>query len=160
MDSRPIADLLERRHPSPPLHLDSPYQSRIEALLPQVVLPIRPIFVPLVPKVFLNKPSFDYFVATREKSLGMTLDEYSQGAEQALEDAKPYIKQLGDMFRENPEGPFLRGEEACYADLVVLGWLRMMDGLGWRERFESCEGGEALKALYQAGGKWLERDSY
>ncbi|KIX06461.1 uncharacterized protein Z518_04437 [Rhinocladiella mackenziei CBS 650.93] len=160
MESRKIADALESKYPNPPLHLDSPYQSRIEAFMPQLFTPIRPVFVPLVPKVFLNPRSQEYYIASREKSMGMTLDQYAQGRDKGFEDAKPFVKQLGEMLKENPGGPFLMGGEPCYADLVVLGWVKMMDGLGWKEKFFACEGGEEIKRLYEAGGKWLERDSY
>lgn len=160
MESRKIADVLESEYPDPPLHLDSPYQARIDDVLPKLVEKVRPIFAPLVPKVFLNPPSQKYFVASREAALGFSLDEYSKGAGQALNDAKPFVKQLGDLLDENPAGPFLQGRDPIYADFVVLGWIRMMDGLGVVDRFFACDGGQQLKRLYEAAAKWLERDSY
>ena len=90
----------------------------------------------------------------------MTLEEYSQGAEKSLEEVKPFVKELGDWYAENPEGVFLLGKDVSYADVMVLGWLKMMDLLGVSERFWGMEGGERLKKVYEAGGKWLERDSY
>jgi glutathione S-transferase len=163
MDSRRIVDVLERLQPIPPLHLDSPYQARIENLTKQIVDSIRPVFMPLVPKVFLNPTSRDYFLSTRTKALGMSLDEYAKGADEGVQKAKPYIRELGEMLRENNEGPFLQGKTPCYADMVVLAWLTMLDRLGVGDRIFGLEdGGEELKRLYDEGIKqgWFDRDSY
>ncbi|KAK5197446.1 hypothetical protein LTR99_007816 [Exophiala xenobiotica] len=163
MDSRRIVDALESLQPTPPLHLDSPYQARIEDLTKQIVDSIRPVFMPLVPKVFLNPTSRDYFVSTRTKALGMSLDEYAKGADKGVQKAKPYIRELGELLRENNEGPFLQGKTPCYADMIVLGWLTMLDRLGVGDSFFGLEdGGEELKRLYDEGVKqgWFERDSY
>jgi len=161
MDSRKIADALEARYPNPPsLQLDSPYQARLEALWDKIVTPLRTVFVPLVPKIFLNPRSQEYFVADREKTVGMSLDKYGEGAEEGLNNAKPAIKELGDMLRENPDGPFFQGKDPIYADLMVLGWLKMLEGLGLVGRIFESEGGEELKRLFEAGAKWTERDSY
>ncbi|KIW35604.1 uncharacterized protein PV07_02291 [Cladophialophora immunda] len=161
MESRAIVDKLEQLHPSPPLSLDSPYLARAEQLVPKLANAVRPIFMPLVPKTFLNPPSRDYFVASREKALGMPLDAYAAAnTAQAWEDAKPVVKEAGAVYAENPDGPFLLGKQVSYADFMVLGFLRMMDRLGIKDRFFAMEGGEKLKELYEAGAKWLERDSY
>ncbi|KAK4934434.1 hypothetical protein LTR10_024308 [Elasticomyces elasticus] len=159
MESRAIADALERLHPTPSLHLDSPYQSRIEKIVPDLVNSMRPIFMPLVPKTFLNKPSYDYFHATREKSLGMPLDKYAEGADESFKKAKPYIKQLGEMLTEN-EGPFLEGKKPVYADFVIVAMLRMQAGLGYADKIFGEEGGKELKALYEASKEWLERENH
>ena len=120
---------------------------------------IRPIFLPLVPKTFLNPPSAEYFTNSRSKALGMNLDEYAGGAEKAYEDFKPFAKQLGSWYAET-EGPFLMGLEVSFADVMVLGLLRMLDRLGVVGRFFEMEGGDRLKAVYEASGKWFERDTY
>ncbi|KAH0841280.1 hypothetical protein AYO21_04880 [Fonsecaea monophora] len=161
MESRAIVDKLEKLYPSPPLYLDSPYLARVEQLLPKVATAFRPIFMPGVPKTFLNPPSYAYFVASREKSVGMTLDEYeAKNAEQAWKDVEAPVKELGELYAENPDGPFLMGKQLSYADIMVLGFLRMIDRLGHKERFLALEGGDKLRALYEASAKWLERDSY
>ncbi|EXJ65666.1 uncharacterized protein A1O5_11193 [Cladophialophora psammophila CBS 110553] len=161
MESRAIVDKLEQLHPSPSLHLNSPYLPRIEQLLPNLLGQVRPVFMPLVPKVFLNPPSYDYFVASREKALGMSLDEYAaKNTDKAWEDVKPFVKELAAIYAENSEGPFLMGKQVSYADMMVLGFLKMMDRLENVNKFFAMEGGEKLKEVYEAGAKWLERDSY
>jgi len=159
MDSFAIAQKLESLHPTPSLHLDSPYQSRIEEFLPTMVNQVRPIFMPLVPQKFLNPRSKEYFISTREKALGMPLEQYAKNAKQGFTNVKPYAKELGDMYAEN-DGPFLMGKEVCYADIMVLGWLRMFDRLGEVSKIFEMEGGEKLKDVYQTTGKWFERDTY
>ena len=160
MESRKIANTLEPLYPTPSLHLDSPVLARVEKLLPHVVESFRPLFMPLVPKVFLNPRSEEYFIASREKSLGKSLDEWAKGADQGLENAKPHIKELAQVLKENSEGPFFLGKEVSYADFPVVAWLRMFERLGVVDKIWSLEGGQDLKKLYEASAKWLERDSY
>ncbi|KIX97164.1 uncharacterized protein Z520_07278 [Fonsecaea multimorphosa CBS 102226] len=161
MESRVIADKLEQLHPSPSLHLDSPYLARMEQLLPKIQNAVRPIFMPRVPKTFLNPVSRDYFVATREKAIGMSLDEYaSKNTEQAWEDVRPLVKELAGVYAENPQGPFLMGNDVSYADFMVVGFLRMFDRLGAVDQLFAMDGGEKLKEVYGACAKWLERDTY
>ena len=163
MESKKIALALEPLYPNPSVHLDSPYQSRIESLLPQIITHVRPIFMPLVQKTFLNPPSHAYFTADREKTIGMSLEKYHEkNAEKGFEEAKPYLRQLGEMYKEVSDGPFLGGKEPIYADFLVVAWLRMMDrlGAGWLDRLFGVEGGAELKSLYEASRKWLERDNY
>ncbi|KAK5048009.1 hypothetical protein LTR84_006199 [Exophiala bonariae] len=160
MESRKIAFALEPLYKEPPLHLDSPVLPRVETLLPKIVERVRPAFAPLVPKVFLNPVSRDYFVQSREKGLKQPLDEFAKGADRGFEEAAPYVKELADVLREKPEGPFFLGKEVSYADFLVVGWLHMFVRLSIADKIWALEGGEDLKALYDASAKWLERDSY
>ncbi|KAF9946017.1 hypothetical protein BGZ72_000758 [Mortierella alpina] len=43
-----------------------------------------------------------------------------------LESLRLMLGDLGKLFMRNTSGPFLLGEQASYADLIVGGWLRMM----------------------------------
>jgi len=158
MESKKIVAALEKLYPTPPLYLDSPYNARVDAFMPRVHAALRPIFMPLVAKTYLNPPSRDYFVASREKTVGMSLDKYAEGAEDAFNNAKPLVKELGEMLRENPDGPFLQGKTPSYADFVLVGWITMLDGIGWMKgRFFDVEGGAELAKLQQACAKWTER---
>jgi hypothetical protein len=56
MDSWPIAHELERRYPSPSLHLDDPVVLQIRDQINQVVMPIMPLVMPKV-ALLLNKRS-------------------------------------------------------------------------------------------------------
>ncbi|ETI28666.1 hypothetical protein G647_01117 [Cladophialophora carrionii CBS 160.54] len=161
MDSRKIVERLEALYPTPSLHLDSPYQGRIEHFLPKLVGTVRPIFMPLVPVTFLNPPSKAYFEQDREKAVGMPLQEYhAKNAEQAYRDVEPLWKELAGWYAENDGGVWLSGGEIIYADVMVLGLLRMLDRLGVADRLWALEGGEVLKKVYDAAAKWFERDTY
>ena len=111
MDSRKIADVLEKQHPSPSLHLDSPILKRVEELMPQCKTPIRAIFVPKVPRELLSPRSAEYFERTRRESLGMTLSqlEKEKGGESAWESATPKWKELGALLKAEG-GPFFMGK--------------------------------------------------
>jgi len=160
MESKKIALKLESLHPEPPLHLDSPVLPRVEPILHNIVTCFRPLFVPLVPRMFLNPASQAHFIPSREKGVGKSLDEFGKGADQGVENAKPHVKELAGVLGEHPEGPFFLGKEVSYVDFVVVGWLRMMARMGVAERIWALDGGSELKALYDASAKWLERESH
>ena len=80
MDSRKIAGSLESLHPLPPPKLDSEYQSGVDALMGKPLTTIRSVFVCLVPRTLLNPSSQEYFVQSRQKSVGMTLEELEKDA--------------------------------------------------------------------------------
>ncbi|KAL8687388.1 MAG: hypothetical protein Q9218_006426, partial [Villophora microphyllina] len=129
MDSKAIAIALEKMYPNPPLYLDDPMLARVEELWPKLQTTLRGVAMPKIPRNVLNTESVTYFEETRGKRFGMPLSQLEKevGGEKAWEDAKPFIKEFGEMLRENPEGPFLRGEEVSYADFVVVGALRFME---------------------------------
>ncbi|KIW12661.1 hypothetical protein PV08_09939 [Exophiala spinifera] len=159
--SRAIAERLEQLYPEPSLHLDLPDQEHVEELVVKFTNIIRPIFTPSVPKILLNPPSQTYFIEAREKRIGMKLDEFAKGAKKCVQTVAPVVKELGEAYEKN-EGPFLHGHTLCYADLIFLGLLRMLNNLGEISQFYELEGGDKLKALYEAGkAKGLfDRDSY
>ena len=76
MDSKSIASRLEREHPSPSLHLDSPLLPKVEELVSRCVNPARGMWMPLVPEKLLPERSSEYFHRTREGRLGMPLAEF------------------------------------------------------------------------------------
>lgn len=160
MESWKIARALEPVYQDPPLYLDSPILPRMETILGKLVTSLRPAFVPLVPKIFLNPASQAYFIPSREKHVGMSLDEYAKGTDQGIEDASPHVKELAGLLSENQQGPFFLGKEVSYADFVVVAWLRMLVRLGIQDKIWALDGGKELKDLYDACAKWLERDTY
>jgi glutathione S-transferase len=70
MDSRAIAQQLESEYPSPKMYLESPILSEIEQIMPEVLEPLRSVWMPDVPVNLLNPISADYFNVTREKRFG------------------------------------------------------------------------------------------
>ncbi|KAL9108029.1 MAG: hypothetical protein Q9227_007135 [Pyrenula ochraceoflavens] len=112
MDSRKIADELEKRHPSPPLHLDSPLLPEVLAILPKAIAPMVPVIMPLVPRVLLSPTSAEYFERTRAVRFGMPLEELEKsekGGETAWKAASPHLTELGHVLKRNLDGPFVMG---------------------------------------------------
>jgi glutathione S-transferase len=159
MESRAIADVLENKYPTPTLHLDSPYLPRVEDLMSKILPSFRGIFVPLVPKVFLNPRSQEFFVSDREKTLGMSLDEFAKNGNEMVKQGAGHVKELGEVYKENKDGPFVLGKEVSYADFIVAAWAKMMVGLGEEEALFGLEGGKEIKAVYEACQAWFSRDS-
>jgi len=112
MDSPAIATELERRYPSPPLHLDSETLPEVEALFSKFVTGMRGVLFPKYPPMLLNEPSREYFVRTREETFGMSLGqlEKEEGGEKAWEKTRPVVEELGRVLRKEG-GPFVLGKE-------------------------------------------------
>ncbi|KAL1855757.1 hypothetical protein VTK73DRAFT_8480 [Phialemonium thermophilum] len=163
MDSRKIADVIEQRYPEKPVHLDSPYLARLEPIMAKLVPALWPVFIPHEPTRVLGERSLPFWYETREKYLGMTMDEYQRGnpPEPAWEKAEPYIREVTAMLKENPDGPFFMGHTVSYADFVWVGFLLFMKAIGEDEFhgvLERSGDGEVHKAILEATRPWWERD--
>lgn len=145
MDSKAIAQAIEKDHPTPSLHLDSPYLPKLARLLEEDLIPaIRPHYVPLVPKNLLREASLDYFHTTREEALGMTLDEFAAKEGRDFTKAEPHLRAVTGLLRENGDGPYFMGSTVSYADFVWAGILLFAR--------RADPSGEKLEALLQATG--------
>lgn len=114
MDSANIVEEIEKRYPAPSLHLDSPrmQQFKDENLLGPIVMALRPVWMPKVPKNLLREPSIEYFYRTRSEFVGQDLDEYARekGGQQCWVEAKPGLDKLSKFIAEKG-GPFVEGKE-------------------------------------------------
>ncbi|KAK0624886.1 hypothetical protein B0T17DRAFT_577537 [Bombardia bombarda] len=165
MDSRAIADHLEAQHPSPPLHLDSPYLARVNGILPRFMTPLRAIIGHLIPLRILNDASLPYWYETRA-SPEVLEERYRTGkqGEATWEAVAPAVAELTALLKENPEGPFFMGKEVSYADFVWGGFLIFCRRVG-EDVFEgslkgSGEGGRVHRELLEALKPWSGRDGY
>jgi glutathione S-transferase len=165
MDSKAIAQTIDKDHPQPSLHLDSSYLTKLEEILPRLMPALSGHYIPTVPKRLLNEASVPYWYKTREAKFGMTLDELekSQGGETGWSKAEPMLKQVTEALKENPLGPFFAGKTVSYADFVWAGFL-----IFWR-RIGDDKFSEVLKrtgdpavheALLKAVEPWSERDDH
>jgi glutathione S-transferase len=112
-DSGRIAAHIEQLYPSPPLHLQSPVLSKVEALMPKLMFPLRSVIMPRIPRTILNERSAEYFHETRAKRFGMPLDELEKseyGGDKAWENVKPVCEEVARLLKET-EGPFFMGKE-------------------------------------------------
>lgn len=115
MDSRKIADVLEKEYPSPSLHLDSPILKKVEELAPQCITALVPVYIPRAPRYVLNPPSAEYFERTRAARFGMPLSqlENEKGGESAWKIAEPKWKELGSLLKAEG-GPFFMGKTGMH----------------------------------------------
>ena len=160
MGSRPIAEALETSYPTPSLYLESPYLSKVESLIDELLPNLLPFFVPLVPKHFLNRSSKIYYYEDRERTFGAPLDDLLNDVEAGLMAAMPTIQKLGNLLLENDDGPFLMGKEVSYADFNIVGLLEELEQIGWASRIYELDNSNTLKQLFTASQVWLERSRY
>jgi len=169
MDSRKIATRLEELYPTPSLHLDSPYQAKIESAMNKIMTHVEPIFLPLVPKNILNEASNPYWYRTREAWAGMSLDKLweEKGGEKAWEalEKSGDLQEVVGWLKENPEGPFFLGKEISYADFVWAGFLLFMKSIGREYGYDqvlkrSGGDGEVHERLLDALKQWTERGDH
>ncbi|ORY57825.1 uncharacterized protein BCR38DRAFT_448764 [Pseudomassariella vexata] len=161
MDSRKIANHLEAAHPSPPLHLDSPYLTKLEAIIPGLRDALKAVFMYLLPKRLLNEASLPYWYETRSKQLSMPVDEYhaEEGGDKAWKRAREILPKVTEMLKEN-EGPFFLGKTASYADLVWAGYLLFWQRLGddvFAELLKATGDAKVHEDLLDAVKPWSER---
>ena len=111
MDSRKIADELEKQYPEPSLHLDAPILPKVYGAMENLYKALAPAMMPKVPRIFLNAASVEYFERTREARFGMPLSQWEKvaGGDKAWQKAEPVFKEVGDWLRAN-DGPFFLGK--------------------------------------------------
>ena len=119
MDSWPIALELEKRYPSPPLHLDDPVIVRVRDLISKLREPLQPHFIPKVPSLLAQR-SADYFSETRAKRFGAPLPQVEQehATEECWEAAKAPAREAGDLLRAHG-GPFFLGETGKWSAILT-----------------------------------------
>jgi glutathione S-transferase len=164
MDSRKIAARIEADHPTPSVHLDSPYIDRLTQNLRAALIPLEPVYLYLVLTRVLSDKSIPYFTATREEDIGMPLDQFHrERGMTAWEESEEAFSKITAMLQEN-EGPFFMGQTVSYADFVYAGVLLFLKGLGddvfAKLLKASGDDGQAIKTLLEAVRPWSKRVSY
>ncbi|KAK4672229.1 hypothetical protein QC763_101290 [Podospora pseudopauciseta] len=164
-DSKVIAEQLQALYPTPHIDLASPYQAKMEELMPQLMKSFRPVYLPLIPKSLLNEKSRPYWYDTRGKLLGMEVDDFGRenGGEKTWGKVEPVVKAVTALMKENPNGPFFEGKQVVYADLVwgaFLIFLKRM-GQGVFDEMLKRSGDKAVhEALLEGLEKWTDRDDH
>lgn len=112
MDSWSIAQELERRYPSPSLHLDDPVTAKIRNQISKILDPIILQILPRIPEQ-LSERSQEYYNRTRKEMLGKPLDEVHKEAMENAEDSwkqlQEPVKEVADLLRKH-DGPFFLGK--------------------------------------------------
>ncbi|PMB64083.1 hypothetical protein BM221_009874 [Beauveria bassiana] len=164
-DSRKIADLIEKRYPEPSVHLDSPYQSRIEEVVPRAFVPLMGIGLNQIPRRLLNPPSVEYWIKDRTEFVGSDLAEHEakRGGETAFAAAAPALKEITAMLKENPDGPFFSGKEVVYADFVWIAALYFLKRIGddvYEGALNASGDRTVHENLLKAAEPWLRRGDH
>lgn len=163
MDSRKIAGVLEVLQPEPSLRLDSGYVERVQSAVLTIHQGLAPMTITRVPDVLLNPSSADYFRETRKERFGMSLSELAKSdksGEAAWGKAKPGIQEVISILHEHQQGPYVLGETASYADLILAGlwaFVKKVNG----DAFERLLGyDEVLNGHYEACRGFLRREDH
>lgn len=164
-DSKKIAVEIEKQHPQPSANLESPYQARIEDLLPKFFGHLMPILFNQVPKNLLNEPGVTYWIQDRGSRVGtFDLEAYEKehGGEAAYEKAKPALDEITDMLKEK-EGPFFEGKAVSYADFVWLGVLLCLKRVNHKD-YEGAIGKSKDRSVHdgliEACAEWTKRNDH
>ena len=163
MNSLAIVARIEADCPLPSAHLDSPYLTRLEKILVDVIDALWPVIPYLVSSRILSEKSIPYFNETRQEEAGMPLQRfYLEGIETAWNESKTPLSAIASMLRET-DGPFFMGETVSYADFVFAGVLLFFQRSG-DDQFSklleaSGDEGKAFNALLLAVTPWSARDS-
>ncbi|KAM0711603.1 hypothetical protein Q7P35_000969 [Cladosporium inversicolor] len=161
-DSLSIALWAEIHHPAPSLLLEQTPHALAAQKIASATFPLIPVFMPLIPRHILRPTSIDLFNSARAARFGMPLDELeaTRGGEKAWEAAGPGLDALEALMVEHKvdEGPFVLGSQVSYADFVVVAVLEGFRRVG-QDLFERIvEGRGALRGVWEACERWLERD--
>ncbi|KAI5927203.1 putative glutathione S-transferase [Camillea tinctor] len=165
MDSWEIAQELEKRYPSPSMHLDAPELPKVVELTQQAAVAMAPIFIARVPKLLLEDYGKPYWYETREKRIGMHPDKFEaeKGGDLAINAAAPHLQAATALLKEKSDGPFFLGATPSYADFVWGGFLIFMSKLGDDTKeglFKATGDAAAHEKLLEALKPWSTRDDH
>ncbi|KAG8411061.1 hypothetical protein J3458_016171 [Metarhizium acridum] len=165
MDSRKIANFIEKSHPQPSVHLDSPILPKVEQLTSDMLNQVRAACISRIPDNLLNKQSADYWYTTRAKRVGMPVGEFEKkyGGEAAYAGAEPFLQGITALLQENSAGPFFMGSTVSYADFVwvsALIFLKRIDEDIYRQVLQRTGDKGVHVKLVEACEPWLKRNNY
>ncbi|KAG0154304.1 hypothetical protein PDIDSM_1684 [Penicillium digitatum] len=166
MDSESIATYIDKVYPSPPLFPsgDASYSLLVAVLniIDKIAPFYKPLIIPNVPSG-LDERGREYFIRTRSAAFGKPLLEVKPTDEAELlalwqlieEVAEPLVVML--KGKNGKKGPFLEGERAGYADVVLaalLAWFQRFGPDTFKKILDLGNG--EFKAFYEACLPWLE----
>ncbi|GAM37776.1 hypothetical protein TCE0_033f07988 [Talaromyces pinophilus] len=161
MDSYKIADIIEEKHPEPSVPLNTPVQLRFRKILIDFMGQLTPIYVPGVAQRLLGNESLDFFHTTRQKDVGMPLDEYGkQHGPGAFERAEPFAREMTALLNET-SGPYFLGDTVSYTDLIWAAILLFWKTLGddtFQEVLKTTGDADVHTKFLDALSPWMERN--
>ena len=164
MDSRKIAEALDKLQPEPSLHTDdNEVIDKTMAAVNATFTPLRAIGMPRVPEM-LNPRSAEYFHETRSKRFGLKLEDLAksdQAGENAWKGAEPGLEQLKEVLNQDPEGPYVIGKHASFSDFVIGGFFDFVKKLDRGDLYDRLmKTDESFPKHWEATKKWFERDDH
>lgn len=166
MESGKIAKAIEKKYPSPAVHLDSPIVYRVDGLVSKCELAMHPNLLYKFSQVVLSEKSYDYWVGIYTEKFGMPLDEYERqlGGEESWVAALPYLTELTSLLKERQaEGPFFLGKDISYADFIWAGaliFVKRVDENVFQETLDRTGARDVHERFFDACAPWMKRDSY
>ncbi|KAK3707824.1 hypothetical protein LTR37_011826 [Vermiconidia calcicola] len=164
MDSRKIAEALEKVQPEPSLHMDrGDVIDRTQAAVSGMLQNLGPIGMPRIPGRLLNPRSAEYFRESRAKRFGMSLEELGKSekaGENAWKNAEPHMNELKNILNENKDGPYVLGSSPSFADMIIAGlwvFVKKLDNDG--DLYDrGMKFDPSFSEHVKACQKWVERD--
>lgn len=161
MDSWPIAQELEKRYPSPSLHLDDPVTIKIRDQINKILGPIFLQFLPKVPNL-LPERSLEYFNKTRTAAFGKPLSEVQEealaNAEEGWKAAQEPLKEVADLLKKH-DGPFFLGQTVSYADFIFVSMLYFVKRLDEQAYQKMVSFDPAFTKVHEASRQWFTKDN-
>ena len=164
MDSRKIAEAVEKLQPQPSLHMDrGEVIDRAQAAVSKVLVGLGPIGIPRVPALLLPPRGAEYFHETRAKRFGMSLQELARSdraGENAWKNAEAGLGELKGILNENTEGPYVLGKDVGFADFVIAGLWKFVKKLDDGDLYDrAMKFDPSFPEQVKACEKWFERDT-
>jgi hypothetical protein len=177
MDSWSIAQELERRYPSPSLHLDDPVTVKIRDQISKILSPIIPRLLPRIPEQ-LSERSQEYYNRTRREMFGKPLaevyEEALENAEDSWKQLQEPVKEVADLLRKH-DGPFFLGKTGkessyavcevdtdyivSYADFILVSMLHFVQRFDEQAYQRMMSLDPVFRTVYEAARQWLTRDT-
>lgn len=166
MDSWNIVQAIEKDHPTPSLHLDSPIREKVEAHLLTGRAALKPIYVPRVVKRLLKDVNHDYWHETRSKVVGMPLDRFEREYgmdDKPYRDAAPDFRAVTALLKQDASGPYFMGATLSYTDFIWAGFLIFCRRIGddvLQSVLDVTGDRDAHLKLLDAVEPWAARDDH
>ncbi|CAI6248900.1 unnamed protein product [Periconia digitata] len=159
MDSWKIVYELEKRYPSPSLHLDDSIVLKIRDHIDLMRTPLNAHLMPKIPRNLLSKESATYFESTREIRFGMPLAqlEEQKANEEAWEKAKRPAEEAADLLKQHG-GPYFLGQTVSYADFILVSFLHFVKRIDENVYQRYLDFDPAFATVYEACRQWLVKD--
>ncbi|KAJ7146362.1 hypothetical protein C8R44DRAFT_757257 [Mycena epipterygia] len=160
-DSIDIAHYLDATYPDLPRLMPAGTAAFHYAFAEAYSTTLYPLYTYALPATLpiLNLASQDYFRRTREKLFGQRLEDVVPTGDRHIhtwKKLKEAFELVDGWIRKNgPDSKYLMGENVCYADIIVAGYLRWAKVVLGKEQWEeisSWHGGRwanLMKALEQ-----------